>query len=57
MDDKYYGTTCPIYNDMMCLGSDECLHNNACDDIYWKVRLNEKNRLKNELRLMGMLKE
>ena len=57
MDDKYYGTTCPIYNDMMCLGSDECLHNNACDDIYWKVRLNEENRLKNELRLMGMLKE
>ena len=54
---EYYGMTCPIYDDMMCLGHSECLHDVACEDIYWKVRLNDEVRLKNELRLMGMLKE
>ena len=51
-----YGMTCPIFNDMMCLGTEECLHEMACQDIYWKVRLNEKNRAKRELELLGKLK-
>lgn len=27
---EYYGTTCPICEDMMCLGYKECKHNNVC---------------------------
>ena len=34
-----YGSTCPIGNDMMCLGKEKCEHNLACEDLYYKVRL------------------
>lgn len=50
--DANYGSTCPIYEDMMCLGTENCLHDEACQDIYWKVRLDEKIRAKNEVRLL-----
>ena len=47
-----YGTTCPVFNDMMCLGTNECLHELACQHTYWKVRLDDNNRAKRELELL-----
>ena len=38
-DDCAYGSTCPIGNNMMCLGKGKCENSNACDDLYYKVRL------------------
>ena len=49
-----YGATCPIFNDMMCLGTDECLHDCACEHIYYKVRLDDKVRAKAELELLNV---
>jgi hypothetical protein len=50
-----YGVTCPIFEDMMGLGKDECLHENACEHTYYKVRFNDKVRAKQELELLGKL--
>lgn len=48
----YCGQTCPVFNDMMCFGEEECLHDVACQEPYWKVRLDEKVRAKAELELL-----
>lgn len=49
---RYYGMTCPIFEDMMCLGTDECLHEKACQDIYYKVRLDDTIRARQEVKLL-----
>lgn len=51
-----YGSTCPIFEDMMCLGTDECLHEKACQHLYHQVRLDDTIRAKNEIRLLKSLR-
>ena len=56
-NDCWYGCTCPIFDDMMCLGKGKCEHNSACEHIYYKVRFDETLRAKEILRLSNRLKE
>ena len=56
-EDCCYGSTCNIFDDMLCLGKEKCEHNLACEHIYYRVRNDKTLRAKEILRLSGRLKE